>query len=269
MGFRETAEALVGWGAEAPAGEMAMHCPEGEGPFPAVLYCHAHGGEYAIGKEELTRGARWTAGPAAPDLLAAGFAVACVDMPGFGARQVEAPESALAKAALWRGGSLFGEMLATQRAALDRMAADPRVDATRLYTWGVSMGAALGSWLAALDQRVAGAVNITMLADIAPLIEEGAHDRHGPYLTVPGLLAHGDQGEVAALIAPRPFFVAHGGQDHLTPPGARDPALATLRGAWGDSPALDIHAEPEAGHGETPKMRAAALAFLARNAHKS
>ena len=28
--------------------------PDGAGPFPAVLYCHAHGGNYDLGRRELT-----------------------------------------------------------------------------------------------------------------------------------------------------------------------------------------------------------------------
>ncbi|QDC11191.1 hypothetical protein FHY55_19000 [Oceanicola sp. D3] len=257
-------EALVGWTAAEPLSSGVFLCPEGDGPHPAVLYCHAHGGDYALGKEEVNRGARWTDGPPGAALSAAGFAVYCVDMPGFGARQGEGTESALAKAEAWRGGSLFARMLADQRGAFEHLAADPRVDGTRIYTWGVSMGAALAMWLAALERRVAGHVNITMLADIAPLIASGTHDRHGPYLTVPGLLREGDQGDVAAMIAPRPMFVAHGERDGLTPKDARDAALAKLPRAG-----LTTFLQPEAGHGETPEMRAAALAFLARHAHKT
>ncbi|MCO6384730.1 S9 family peptidase [Oceanicola sp. 502str15] len=256
--------ALVDWAEAEPRGDGVLLCPEGDGPFPAVLYCHAHGGDYALGKAEINAGARWTSGAPGAAFMAAGFAAYCIDMPGFGARQAEGAESALAKAAAWRGGSLFAAMLADQRGAFEHLAADPRIDQTRIYTWGVSMGAALAMWLAALEPRVAGHVNITMLADIAPLIESGTHDRHGPYLTVPGLLREGDQGDVAATIAPRPMFVAHGGQDALTPEPAREAALAKL-----PRKNLTAFLQPEAGHGETPQMRAAALAFLARHAHKT
>ncbi|WP_213546615.1 alpha/beta hydrolase family protein [Vannielia litorea] len=229
-----------------------------------MLYCHAHGGDYTLGKRELTEGARWTSGAPGPAFLAAGFAVYCIDMPGFGARQAEGSEQALALTEGWHGRSLFARMLADQRGAFEHLAAHPRVDPARIFTWGASMGAALGTWLAALEPRVAGAVSLIMLADIAPMIETGAHERHGPWFTAPGLLREADQGDVAACIAPRPFFVAHGGADHLTPQKARDAALAKLPRAG-----LTTFLQPEAGHGETPEMRAAALAFLARHAHKT
>ncbi|MGR3793137.1 alpha/beta hydrolase family protein [Vannielia sp. SX4] len=257
-------EELVGWAPAEPLAGGVLLCPDGPGPFPAVLYCHAHGGEYGLGKRELTEGAWWTSGPPGPALVAAGFAVYCIDMPGFGARQAEGSEEALSLAEAWHGRSLFARMLADQRGAFEYLATDPRVDAARIFTWGASMGAGLGTWLAALEPRVAGAVSLIMLADIAPMIETGAHARHGPWYTAPGLLRMGDQGDVAAGIAPRPLFVAHGGQDALTPQAAREAALAKL------PPEGFTHFfQPEADHAETAEMREAALAFLKTHAHKS
>ncbi|MDA0187460.1 MAG: hypothetical protein O3C59_08295, partial [Proteobacteria bacterium] len=104
------------------------------------------------------------------------------------------------------------------------------------------------------------------LADIAPLIATGAHDLHGPYMTVPGLLAAGDMGDVAALVAPRPQFVGLGADDPLTPAPARDPALARLSMAYRAAPmALEVHLSQDSGHVETPAMRAAVLDFLQRH----
>ncbi|SIO31442.1 hypothetical protein [Vannielia litorea] len=57
---------------------------------------------------------------------------------------------------------------------------------------------------------------------------------------------------------------AHGGADHLTPKPARDVALAKL-----PREGLMTYLQPDAGHGETSEIAAAALAFLARHAHKT
>jgi hypothetical protein len=60
--------------------------------------------------------------------------------------------------------------------------------------------------------------------------------------------------------------VGLGDADALTPPAASEPALATLAAAYraaGAERALRVHREPLAGHGETPAMRRALLAFLA------
>lgn len=251
-------------GRELPPSTFLL--PEGEGPFPAILYCHAHGGNYDRGRRELTEGAGCFTSPYAPLLTGAGFAVLCIDMPGFNDRQDEGTEGALAKTALWHGRTLFGGMLADLMGALDWLAQHPQVDPKRIVSFGISMGAAHAYWLAALDDRISAVVQMCMMADIGPLIEAGAHDRHNHYLTVPGFLTHAETGDVAGLVAPRPQFVGHGGEDVLTPPAARDPALARLRAAYGGSSALTTFLAEGAGHEETPEMRAALLEFLARTA---
>lgn len=249
------------------AGKTATYLrpPGASASLPAVIYCHAHGGDYALGRRELTEGARWLQVPFARDLLAAGFAVLCIDMPGFGDRQSEGSESALAKAGLWRGHPLFGQMLADQMAAVGWLVAQEEIDAKRIAAVGMSMGGALACWLGALDARIAAVAQLCILADIEQLIAAGGHDRHGIFLTVPGLLAEADVGDVAALIAPRPQFVAHGATDHLTPPAARDPALARLQAAYTGSPGqLELFVAPDSGHFVTAEMRRATLAFLSR-----
>ena len=188
-------------------------------------------------------------------------------MPGFGDRRAEGTENDLAKAHLWQGHSLFGAMLNDQAAALSYMAHRPDIDDARVFTLGLSMGAAHAWWLAALEPGIAGCVHLCMLADIAPLIAAGAHASHGFYLTVPGLLRHAETGDIAGLIAPRPQMACHGGQDHLTPEPAREAALTRLRAAYARAPdALTCAIDPAAGHGETAPMRVAVLDFLAKAA---
>jgi len=253
---------LLGLGSPSVLPEAHSYfCPDGPGPHPAVLYCHAPGGEYGLGRRELTEGARWLVAPYAPDLLAAGWAVLCIDMPGFGDRAKLGTESALVKAGLWQGRPYFGWMVAEQIAGLQWLAARCEIDATRIITLGMSMGGALSLWTAALEPRIAACVHLCFLADIAPLIATGAHDRHGHYLTVPGFLPLAETGDVAALIAPRPQFVGHGSDDALTPASARDAALARLRTAYSDDALRTFMAE-RTGHVETPEMRRHVLDFL-------
>jgi dienelactone hydrolase len=241
--------------------------PAADGPHPAILYCHAHGNAWAIGRREVLQGRpALNCGPYGPTLAKAGFVVLCLDMPGHGDRLAEGSEAALAKAALWRGETLMGAMLGDLAAGLDFLAAETDVDAGRIGAMGLSMGATHAYWLAALDHRVAAVAHSCAFADMGPLIEAGAHDLHGIYMTVPGLLAEGDMGDVAALIAPRPQLIAQGGRDPLTPQAAIAPALARVASAYraqGAAAALRIIGEPDAAHEETPAMRTAVLAFLA------
>lgn len=238
--------------------------PAGPGPHPAVLYCHAHGNRYETGADELILGRPALQAPFGPALADLGIASLAIDLAPFGARQGEGPEGALAKAALWQGRPLMGRMLAELHAAFLWLATRPDVDAARIATLGVSMGGTHAYWLAALEPRIAASAHLCVLSDLAPLIATGAHDLHAPYMTVPGLLAEGDMGDVAALIAPRPQFVGLGGTDPLTPEAARTPALARLAAAYGAGP-LMVHLSPDTGHVETAAMRAAVLAFLNRH----
>lgn len=240
--------------------------PDGPGPYPAVLYAHAHGNRYAIGADELIHGRPALQGPYGPALADLGIASLAIDLAPFGARQAQGAEAALAKAALWQGRPMMGQMLAELSATFDWLIAQTAIDSARIATLGLSMGATHAYWLAALEPRIAACAHLCVLADIAPLIATGAHDLHGPYMTVPGLLAHGDMGDVAALVAPRPQFVGLGADDPLTPAPARDPALTRLAAAYRNAPeALEVHLAQDSGHVETPAMRAAVLDFLQRH----
>lgn len=253
-------ETLTLVGGPQPVPALYLRPDRGEGPWPAVLYCHAHGGRHPIGKSELVRGRpALRSGPWGPALAAAGIAALCLDMPCFEDRPAD--EAALAQARLWVGATLFGDMLADLALGLSWLADRPEIDSTRIAVVGLSMGATHAAWLAALDTRVAAAVALYALAELGPLIESGAHALHGPYMTVPGLLAAHTVADVVALAAPRPLFVAAGAKDPLTPRAALEPLLAALPRHWPEG-GLQMRLEPDVGHWETPATRIAALAFV-------
>lgn len=238
--------------------------PRGEGPFPAVLYCHAHGGRYEIGADELLDGRPSLISPYGPVLAAAGYAALAIDMPTFGARR-EPGESALSKALLWHGRTLMGAMLGDQLAAFDHLAGRADVDRTRIAALGLSMGATHAFFLGALEPALAGVAHLCCFADWESLVATGAHDLHGHYMTIPGLLERTTVGRIAGMVAPRPQLVCVGDRDPLTPPEAVDRALAETRAAYaarGAAGALTFLRSPDTGHVETPAMRAAVLAFL-------
>ena len=241
--------------------------PPGDGPFPAVLYIHAHGGRYDIGAREILDGRASLVSPLGIEFARRGLASMMIEMPSFGARS-KPDESARTKAALWRGRSLAGQMLGEQAAAFAWLSARADIDAMRIGVFGLSMGATLGYWLAAVEPRIACVAHLCCYADFSALIETGAHDLHGIYLTIPGLLNVASNGEIAGLVAPRPQFIGIGDQDPLTPPLAVDRALSQTRAAYramGAEDKLVVHREPQSGHVETPAMRKAMLAFLDRH----
>lgn len=229
---------------------------------PALLYCHAHGNAYGIGKSEVLEGRPALQEPPLAQVIArTGWTVFCIDMPGFGARQSQGHESALAKSAHWYGQTLLGQMVNDQLLALEVL-----VDAVRpssIATLGISMGGTLAYLVAALCDDIAATAHFCVFADMGPLIKAGAHDLHGPYMTIPGLLKDHDMSSIAALVAPRHQFVATGDADPLTPANAYAPAIKVLENAYRDHPdRLTVVRDMAAGHEETPSMREACLRFL-------
>ncbi|KFL28949.1 hypothetical protein JP75_23380 [Devosia riboflavina] len=230
--------------------------------LPAILYGHSHGGGYAIGARELLDGREYLVDPLGPVFARAGYVTLAIDMPIFGERATVS-ESFAAKALLWHGKSLFGQMVCEHAAALTYLAGRSDVDPKRIGAFGISMGCTLSYWLAALDDRIAAVAHLCCFADFRTMIELGAHDGHGIYLTVPGLLREADGGTIAALVAPRPQLICIGEADKLTPPLAVERAWAELAPAYaGMEERLELVSEPGVGHQETPRMREATLAFF-------
>jgi dienelactone hydrolase len=233
--------------------------------LPAILHIHAHGNNYSIGASELISGRPALQGPPGPAFAEQGFITLCIDLPCFGER-AHFGESALAKAALWHGRSLAGQMLGELSSALDWLCARPDVDPGRIGCFGISMGATLGYWLAAVDTRISALAQLCCFADFDNLIETGAHDIHGIYLTIPGLLDVAGNGRIAGLVAPRPQLICIGDLDPLTPPAAVDIAWKEASAAYrrkGAPDRISLYREAECGHQESRDMRVAVLDFLA------
>lgn len=248
-----------------PVRGLLTRPPRNDRPLPAILYIHAHGDRYDIGASELTDGRPALQSPPGPVFARTGYVTLAIDLPCFGERSAS-KEPATAKALLWRGRSLAGKMLGELSSALDYLTDRPDVDAGRLGVFGISMGATFGYWLAAVEPRLACVMHQCCFADFGNLIETGAHDLHGIYLTIPGLLEVAGNGAIAGLIAPRPQLVCIGDRDPLTPPNAFDLAFAQLSAAYGKAGArkkLALHREVGTGHQESAAMRERVLSFAA------
>ena len=80
-------------------------------PCPAVLYNHAHGGDYSLGKDELLKGRRsLQPKPYANELTKMGLAALCIDHWAFGERATR-KESEIFKQMLWNGQVMWGMMV--------------------------------------------------------------------------------------------------------------------------------------------------------------
>ena len=152
--------------------------------------------------------------PWGPMLARAGYVSFCLDMPSSGDRH-QISESSASKAAIWYGRSLIGQMVSDSAAALTYLMSRDDVDAARVGGFGISLGSTLTYWLASLDTRLKAIAHLCCYADYATLVELGAHDNHGVYLLVPGLLNHTSTGEMAGMVAPRAQLICLGEDDEL------------------------------------------------------
>lgn len=196
-------------------------------PAPAVLYHHAHGGKYDVGKDELWRdaGIGMTRGEA---LVRAGFVVLAVDAYGFNQRQTQgaagerergaATELTLFKQFVWEGKTLWGMMVRDDLLALNYLVARPEVDPLRVGATGMSLGGSRTTWLGALDERIKTVVPVAQMTRYAEFAASGNYDLHGIYYYLPGFLKSGlDMEILASLAAPRAQMILIGDADPLSP----------------------------------------------------
>lgn len=236
----------------------------GSPPYPAVLYNHAHGGDYERGKEELLQGSPFHQDPPYGELFGSlGIAAIAIDHWCFGERSRKS-ELYTAKRMLWHGQTLWGMMVFDTLRAFDYLVSRPEIDRRRVGTLGLSMGSTMAWWSAALEPRISLCVDLCCLTDFQALLDSGGLDGHGIYYYVPDLLNHFTTAEINALIAPRPHLSLAGEEDPLTPPEGLDRVERELRreyeslgvvGRW------ELHRYPS-GHAEVPEMRATVEEWL-------
>jgi len=235
-----------------------------KGQMPVVLYNHAHGGCYELGKDELLKGNGYIqCPPYAEALTRLGYGALCIDHWVFGERRGRS-ESEIFKYMLWHGQVLWGMMVFDSLRAIDYVLSRPDVDKHRVATMGISMGSTMAWWIAALDTRIKVCVDICCLTDFHELIDHRGLDCHGVYYYVPGLLKYFTTSEINALIAPRPHLALAGNYDRLTPPKGLDRIDRELRRVYKTAgvPNAWKLLRYNIGHFETAGMRKAILAFL-------
>ena len=240
---------------------------------PAILFCHWHGGDYAVGKEELFQASHCPE-PPGPAFARCGFVVLGIDAYCFGERNGEGPgsleqglegESSASKFNLWFGRTLWGMILRDDLIALDYLVTRLEVDPERIGVTGISMGATRAWWLMALDERIKTAVAVACLTRYQNLIEHQAINAHGIYYFVPNFLAHFDTEAVISLLAPRPVLFQTGDQDAGSPAdGIRsiEKAVVPAYRLYGKQQNFQNRVYSGLGHVYAPEMWAETLAWM-------
>ena len=236
------------------------------GRLPAILYNHAHGGNYVLGKDELICGRDGLCQPPyAQALTERGWCAMCIDTWAFGERRGRT-ESEIFKDMLWNGRVMWGMMVYDSIRALDYLSARKEVDPERIGTLGLSMGSTMAWWLAALEEHVKVCVDMCCMTDFASLIETRGLDGHGLYYYVPALLKHFTTAGINELICPRPHLCLAGNYDRLTPPAGLDKIDAHLKAAYSKAGSAEAWqmVRYDTGHFENSDMRKRVLEFLAK-----
>jgi dienelactone hydrolase len=253
-----------GTGAQVPGYFLIPR--NGKAPYPTIFYCHWHGGNYDLGKQEIFT-THHTPEVPADALIKAGYAVMAVDAYCFGERSGKGPggpeekgsqeEMSTSKRELWFGRSLWAMMVRDDLMALDYLFTRPEVDKQRVAVTGISMGATRSWWLMALDERIKTGVAVGCLTRYQDLIEEQKLKAHGIYYFVPGILNHFDSEAVISLIAPRPVLFMTGDQDIGSPVSGIhkiDKKVREVYELYEAQNAFENIIYPKTGHVYTPDM---------------
>jgi dienelactone hydrolase len=240
--------------------------PKGGGKHPGIFYCHWHGGNYDLGKQEIFT-THHTPEIPAETLAAAGYVVMAVDAYCFGERQGKGPggadergsaeELSTSKRELWFGRSLWAMIVRDDQMALDYLFSRPEVDAKRVAVTGISMGATRSWWLMALDDRIKTGVAVGCLTRYQNLLTEEKLKAHGIYYFVPGILNHFDTEAIISLIAPRPILFMTGDEDIGSPVSGLheiDEKVRPVYRLYGKDNAFVNIIYPHTGHVYTPDM---------------
>jgi len=226
-------------------------------PGPAILSVHGHG----PGKDQIcgltdAGDGDGVGGDYARQLVRLGYVVLAPDLRCFGERQDPQWDPATHKydcdwnlvAATMAGMNPLAQNLWDLHRSLDVLAAHPLVDGSRLGAVGLSYGATLTLFLAALDERVRAAIVSGYLsswraAHAVPWNMCGSQVMFGQL----GRLEHTD---VAALVAPRALLVESGTEDLIFPVESARAAVERLRRIWEreGAPGALVHDVFEGGH---------------------
>src|SRR5580693_1876943 len=187
-------------------------------PGPAVLAMHGHGAgkSTVVGLEPTESGN----GDYAQQLARRGYVVLAPDLRCFGERADWNPpdhygcDTNLVHAVM-SGENPLAQNLWDLARSLDVLEAHPLVDPGRLGMVGLSYGATVTLFLAAVDERVAACV-------VSGYFSSWAESHKMPWnmcgsQVLPGMLGRLEHVDLGALVAPRPMLVESGSQDDLFP----------------------------------------------------
>lgn len=230
--------------------------PEGEGPFPAIIALHDHGGHFSIGKEKMVRPFRvsqqtekdalaWTEkcydGNFVGDELARhGYAVLAIDALFWGERGRKEgirydSQQALAANFMQLGACWSAFITHDDIACADFLATLPEIDASHIGSFGFSMGAYRSWMLAAATDRIKAAASLCWMCTTDALMTPTNNQNKGGSayaMLIPGLRQQLDYPHVASIACPKPMLFYNGTHDKLFPIAGVTEAYRQMQEVW-------------------------------------
>lgn len=260
--YREEKYALeVG---EAVAAPLYVLVPKTPPPYKPVLVFHGHNlsVQFVLGNypdPETAARMRAVDNNYAERLARAGYLVCVVEQRGFGERlsdQVVYKETfhsscrQLSFEYLMQGRTMIGERCWDGMCALTYLQSRTDVVPGVVGCTGNSGGGTTTLWLAALDERITVAVPACYFCSFKASILGVSHCECN---YAPGILSLAEMGDLAALIAPRPFRAIAGENDPIFPVAATRQQFETVQRAYAlhgldDRCSLTVHPGEHAYH---------------------
>jgi len=227
--------------------------PDGEGPFPALVALHDHGGEFYIGKEKMVRpfgvepevldfAVEWVTGGygahfVGDEYAKAGYVVLAIDALMWGERGRKEGisyegQQALASTLMQMGMNWKGIITFEDMRSVDFLASLPYVDASRIGCFGLSVGAHRTWMLSAMHDRIAAAVSVCWMNTTEVLMRPWNNQLKGGSaysMLLPGLPNWLDYPDIASITCPRPLMVFNGSRDPLFPVDGVEAAYEIIR----------------------------------------
>ncbi len=242
---------------------MYILVPRHAPPFKPILVFHGHepSVQYILGnysdaetaREHLAKDNNY-----AQALAQAGYLVCAIEQRGFGERVTNDtsggpfPRSCrhLSFEYMLQGRNLLGERCWDGLCAINYLQTRPDVQRGVLGCTGHSGGGCTALWLSAIEPRITAVVPSGYFCSFKASILSMSHCECN---YVPGILELAEMGDLAALIAPRPFCAINGEHDPIFPLHAAQAQFETVRRAYElhhavEACALEIHPGAHAYH---------------------
>jgi hypothetical protein len=228
----------VGEGIQAP---LYLLVPKRQPPYRAILVFHGHdpSAQYCLGNypdEKTARANLELDNNYAQALAEVGYLVGVVEQRGMGKRLSDQVQDVFSHSSCrhlsffyqMHGRTLLGERVWDGMCAASYLLSRPDITGG-LGCTGHSGGGTTALWLSALDERIETVLISGYFNSFRGSILGMGHCECN---YVPGSLELAEMGDIAALIAPRPFCVLSGEKDEIYPVENVRPQFETVRRAY-------------------------------------